>query len=319
MMVNVVLTVVRGFAMGAADLVPGVSGGTVALIFGIYERLIASVSAGSAALVALAKRDVSGFRERMGTVEWAFVLPLVAGILLAIVALASLLEGLLHDEAVLMAAVFVGLVAGSVIVAWRLIREPRLGHAGLIAVVGLIVFFLLGFQGGTSEESVAQADDPALWMFFVAGAIAICAMILPGISGSFLLVIMGMYGAVLASVTQRDLLALAVFLAGAVVGLALFSQLLDRALRRHHDVMLAGLIGLMAGSIRVLWPWPNGVDSTALEAPGDDLLPAILVAAVAFGLVFIVATAAQRLELREEAAARRDPAGPETAESAEAG
>ena len=310
MLVDVILTVIRGFAMGAADLVPGVSGGTIALIFGIYERLITSVSTGSSALVALVRGDVAAFRQRMGAVEWRFVLPLVGGILLAIVALASILEGLLHEQAVLMAAVFVGLVAGSVVVAWRLIREPRPAYGFVIAMVGIAVFVLLGLTGGTSEEAVSQSAGPALWTFFVAGAIAICAMILPGISGSFLLVIMGMYGAVLSSVTERDFVALAVFLAGAVVGLALFSQLLHRALERHHDVMLAGLIGLMAGSLRVLWPWPDGVESTALGSPDVDLLPALATAAVAFGLVFVVASAAQRLERREEArAARVTPSG----------
>ena len=277
------------------------SGGTIALIFGIYERLIRSVSTGSAALVSLVKRDLDGFRRGMAAVEWAFVIPLAAGILLAIVLLANVLEGLLHDEPELMAAVFVGLVAGSVVVAWRLIREPRAMHALIIVAVAVAVFLLLGLQEGTTEEGVAQNADPALWAFFVAGAIAICAMILPGISGSFLLVLMGMYGAVLGSVTGREFLNLAVFLAGAVVGLALFSQLLDRALKRYHDPMLAALIGLMAGSMRVLWPWPNGVESTALAAPGENVIAAVVAGVIAFTLVYVIASGAQRLERREEA------------------
>jgi putative membrane protein len=307
---NVLLTMARGFAMGTVDLVPGVSGGTIALIFGIYERLIASLSAGSSALGALVRRDVAGFRKRMGAVEWLFIIPLGIGILIAVATLASVLEALLHDHAVLMAAVFVGLVTGSVVVSWKLIREPRLDHAGIIAAVGIVVFLLLGLQGGTGEESVTQSTEPALWAFFIAGAIAICAMILPGVSGSFLLVVMGMYGAVLGSVTQRDFLALGVFLAGAVVGLALFSQVLYRALQRHHDLMLAGLIGLMAGSIRVLWPWPGGVDSTELGVPDENVLAAVVVAGIAFVLVFLVASGAQRLEQREEDAAgmRSEPA-----------
>lgn len=307
MLFNALLAAARGFAMGAADIVPGVSGGTIALIFGIYERLIASVSTGSSALGALLRRDVAGFRTRMAAVEWLFIIPLGIGILLAIATLASILESLLHDEAVLMAALFVGLVAGSVVVAWKLIREPRLSHAGIIAAVGIVVFLLLGLQGGTSEESVAQTAEPALWAFFIAGAIAISAMILPGVSGSFLLVVMGMYGAVLGSVTQRDFVALGVFLAGAVLGLALFSQLLYRALQRHHDMMLAALIGLMAGSIRVLWPWPRGVDSTALGVPDENVLAAFAVAIVAFVIVFVIASGAQRLERREEDAARSEP------------
>jgi putative membrane protein len=121
-------------------------------------------------------------------------------------------------------------------------------------------------------------------------------MILPGVSGSFLLVVMGMYGPVLSAVTDRDLFTLGVFALGAVVGLALFSQVLDRALRHYHDVVLAGLIGLMAGSLRVLWPWPLGVDSTVLGRPDGQVAESLLVAIVAFAAVVVVAGAAQRLE-----------------------
>ena len=301
MLLGVVFNLVRGFAMGAADIVPGVSGGTVALVLGIYERLIGSIRAGSKGLGRLLKRDTAGFRKWMAAVDWALIVPLGAGILLAIVALASSLQHLLHDESELMAAIFLGLVAGSVVVAWRLIRSPRAAHALVIAAVGVATFLLLGLQGGTSEETVGQIAEPALWTYFVAGAIAICAMILPGISGSFLLVLMGMYAPLLAAVTDRDVVALGVFLVGAVIGLALFSQLLYQALQRYHDNMLAALIGLMAGSVRVLWPWPNGVDSTELGLPSGDALMAIIAAALAFVVVVVVGRFAQRLEAVAEA------------------
>ena len=282
--------------MGAADIVPGVSGGTVALVFGIYERLVASVRAGSSALGHLIKGDIGGFSDWFRRVEWGFILPLGAGILLAIVSLAALLEELLLNEPVIMAATFLGLVAGSVVVATRLIRTPEPRHAVIALVAGAVVFVVLGLQGGTSEESVAQVVEPALWAFFVAGAIAICAMILPGVSGSFLLVVLGMYGPVLAAVTDRDLASLAIFMVGATVGLALFSQLLDRALRTHHDAVLAGLIGLMAGSVRVLWPWPLGVDSTALGTPDSQVVPALVASVIGFVAVVWIGRAAQSLE-----------------------
>jgi putative membrane protein len=207
-------------------------------------------------------------------------------------------------------------------VAWRLIRHPSAQHALVIALVGIVTFILLGVRGGTDEASVGQIADPALWAYFIAGAIAICAMILPGISGSFLLVMMGMYTPLLAAVTERDVLTLVVFMAGAVVGLALFSQLLHVALQRAHDVVLAVLIGLMAGSIRVLWPWPNGVDSTALGAPDGEWGVAIGLALVAFVLIVVVARYAQGLEAAEEHpdAEPHEPAaasaGDETAEAA---
>ena len=294
MLLNSLFTAVRGFAMGAADIVPGVSGGTIALVFGIYERLIASVRAGSSALGRLVRGDIAGFREWFGRVEWSFILPL--GILVAIISLAHILEELLHEEPVLMASIFLGLVAGSVVIAIRLIREPAWNQLWIGLGVGVVVFVLLGLQGGTTEESVTQAADPELWAFFISGAIAICAMILPGVSGSFLLVVLGMYGPVLSAVTDRDLVSLAVFAVGAVIGLALFSQVLHRALSTAHDIVLAALIGLMAGSVRVLWPWPLGVESTDLGAPGDDAGVAIVAALIACAAVVVIGRFAQGLE-----------------------
>jgi len=282
--------------MGAADIVPGVSGGTVALVFGIYERLIASVKAGSSALGNILKADVKGFKHWLGVVDWKFILPLGFGVIAAIVSLAPIIEGLLETQSVLMAALFLGLVGGSMIIAWAMIRESQASHIWLALGVGALVFLALGLRGGSTADAVNQIADPALWAFFAAGALAICAMILPGISGSFILVLLGMYGPVLSAVTDRDMATLAVFAIGTIVGLAVFSQILHRALLHHHDVVVAGLVGLMGGSLRVLWPWPNGVFSSQLARPDGDLLPAILIAAGAFAVVIVVARFAQRLE-----------------------
>ncbi|RKY16297.1 MAG: DUF368 domain-containing protein [Planctomycetota bacterium] len=300
MFVHTLLHFIRGFAMGSANIVPGVSGGTVALVLGIYERFIASVSAGSRALTLLVRRDVAGFRNWMAAVDWVFIIPLLAGIGIATLALASVVGDLLHDQPEFMSALFLGLVAGSVVVAWRLVREPRLQHAIIIAVVGVAVFALLGLTHGTTEDAVSQVAEPALWAFFIAGAIAICAMILPGVSRSFLLVVMGMYGPALDALREFDILALLALGGGVVVGLALFSQVLHLALQRYHDVVLAVLIGLMAGSIRVLWPWPLGVDSAELGAPEGDWIIAVGLAAVAFIVVVVVASYAQRFEAADE-------------------
>jgi putative membrane protein len=286
--------VLRGFMMGAADIVPGVSGGTIALIVGIYERLVASVRAGSSALGRLLRGDLPGFRRWFTTVEWSFIIPLAGGILTAVVVLAGALESLLHDYPEEMAGLFTGLIAGSVIVAWSLVRHWTNPRIGVLIGTAIAVFVLLGFREGTTEETVKQVLDPALWVFFVSGAIAICAMILPGISGSFLLVILGMYGPVLDAVNDRDLVTLTVFLVGTVTGLALFSQVLNWALEHHHDSVMAGLIGLMAGSLRVLWPWPDGLDSTALAVPGDDVVIATMLAVLAFVAVLILGRLGRR-------------------------
>lgn len=290
------LTVVRGFAMGAADIVPGVSGGTIALVLGIYERLIASVRAGSSALGHTLRGDLAGARRWFFAVEWRFVIPLLVGIGLAIATLAHLIETQLHERPEVMAALFTGLIAGSVVLAWKLLRRPARAHIVVAVVVGVVVFVALGLVSGTTETEVAQAVDPGALAFFVAGAIAVCAMILPGISGSFLLVIMGMYAPVLAAVTDRDLVLVGVAAMGAVVGLALFSQVLHWSLQHHHDRVLAGLVGLMAGSIRVLWPWPDGVDSTRIEWPTGSWVPAVVAAAAAFVLVILIGRIAQRIE-----------------------
>jgi putative membrane protein len=299
MLSTIALSIARGFAMGAADIVPGVSGGTIALIFGIYDRLISSIRAGALVLGNFVTADLADARRWFVRVDWTFILSLGAGILLAVASLATVLETLLIDQAVLMSALFLGLVAGSIVITWQMIKDRSLSNLMIVAGVGVGVFIALGLRTGTTEEAVAQVADPALWAFFGAGAVAICAMILPGISGSFLLVLMGMYGPVLGAVTSRDFVSLGVFVIGAVIGLGLFSQILYRALSMHHDVVLAALIGLMAGSMRVLWPWPFGVDSTALGLPDSYIVGSIAVAAIAFVAVIVIARFAQRLEVLE--------------------
>jgi putative membrane protein len=286
-MLNLLGNVVRGFIMGAADVVPGVSGGTVALVLGIYRRLISSVRDGAKVLGRLVKLDFSGARRSFLSVEWRLIAPLLIGILIAVATLSGVIEHLLENSPVQMAGLFLGLVAGSVVVAWGLLEVRDLRRWTVMIIVAIITFVLLGARGGTSDDTVSQVADPALWAFFIAGAIAICAMILPGISGSFLLVTMGMYGPVLSAVSDRELVILVVFSLGCVIGLALFSQVLHWALVEHEPTVMAGLIGLMIGSIRVLWPWPSGLDSTELGwIEGPVLVP---IGLMVLGFVVVVA------------------------------
>ncbi len=292
------LTFIRGFVMGSADIVPGVSGGTVALVFGIYRRLVEAIRLGSSALGHFIKLDVAGGVERLKQVEWIFLISLLAGIGTAVLALSHLIETLLEDNPVEMAGLFMGLVAGSVVIAWGLLQQRDARRALYMAGSAIAFFLLLGLTSGTSEEAVSQLSSPALWAFFGAGAIAICAMILPGISGSFLLVTMGMYGAVLGAVNERDLVSVGVFLLGCIIGLAVFSQLLHWALDQHYDTVMAVLIGLMLGSLRVLWPWPGGVESTELGAPSDPIVVPILLAVGGFALVIVIELISKRLEHR---------------------
>ncbi|MCU0268444.1 MAG: DUF368 domain-containing protein [Acidimicrobiales bacterium] len=283
----------RGFLMGAADIVPGVSGGTVALVLGIYHRLITNVRTGSRALGSLARADARNAAARLREVEWAFLVPLAAGIGAAILALSHTIESLLEEEPVRMAALFFGLVIGSVVVASRLVQGWDANRLGVAVLSAVVTFFVLGLQQGIVE-------DPALWFYFVCGAIAICAMILPGISGSFLLLMLGMYDNVLGAVTDADLLTLSVFTLGCVLGLASFSQALHWGLVHHERTVLAALIGLMVGSLRVLWPWPDGTDGNELALPAGDVGIPLLLAVVGVVVVIGVTTIAERIEGRTD-------------------
>lgn len=285
------IQVVRGYCMGAADLVPGVSGGTIALVFGIYEQLIAEVSGGAAALGHLVRGDLSGFWRGLRRVDWLFLVPLLVGIGLAVVTLASFLDHHLEERPEVMSAIFGGLVAASVVVAWNKLRTRDGLRLLLVVVTAAAAFWFLGLR------SEAATDPATIWMFG-AGALAICAMILPGVSGSFILLMLGVYDYVLDAVNDRDLAVMVVFAAGAVVGLALFSTLLNWLLEHHHDTVVAVLIGIMLGSLRVLWPWPadeEGIDEVALGAPETDtLVPVMVGAAVAFAVVMVIATVGER-------------------------
>jgi len=205
------------------------------------------------------------------------------------------------DYPIEMAALFFGLIAGSIVIVWQLLTNRDAKRFGIMITVGAVVFVVLGIREGTTEETVGQLNEPELWAFFLAGAIAICAMILPGISGSFLLVMLGMYGPVLGAVNDRDLVALLVFLVGATIGLALFSQGLHWALTEHYDSVMAALIGLMVGSIRVLWPWPDGLNTTRLGSPDERIGPVIAIAVTAFVGVLVVNAIAKRTEHRTTA------------------
>ncbi len=299
MLAQVIPQFIRGFLMGSADIVPGVSGGTVALVVGIYERLIHSIRQGAAALGRLVRADGKGAIEKLKTVEWTFLIPLGVGILTAVVVLSSVVGDLLDERPVEMAGLFFGLIIGSTVIAWHLLRSPQSYHALIAAGVAVVAFLALGLRGGgVDEESVSQAANPELLAFFLAGAIAICAMILPGVSGSFLLVMLGMYEPVLDAVSDRDLGSVLVFGAGCIIGLALFSTLLDRLLASNHDEVLAALIGLMLGSLRVLWPWPGGIDTTELAGPTDPVVVPIVLAVGSAILVVVVG----RLGISREAA-----------------
>ncbi len=279
--------------MGSADLVPGVSGGTVAFVTGIYEPLVESVSNGSRALQAFITGHIRKGVGHLGDVDWFFLGPLVFGAAVAIFALAGLLERLLSDQPVRMAGFFFGLIVGTLFVAWRMVRRPEPEHGLIVLVVGLVAFAGFGLQG-------SAVVNPSGLVYALSGMLAIVAFVLPGISGSFMLLTIGMYQPVIGAVADRDLGPMLLFGVGAVLGLAVFSRVLERLLDGQHDRVVASVTGLMLGSFRILWPWPNGLGSdngvgaTELAMPSGDVGVPILLALAGAVLVILVTFAADR-------------------------
>ena len=274
---------IRGAAMGAADLVPGVSGGTIALITGIYERLIASLqSFDLECLRLLLKMDFASVWKKL---DGRFLLTLIAGVLTSIFSLAHGIDYLLGQYPIYIGSVFFGLIAASA--ATLLVKNLK--------VQSLPLFFLalgIGLMLLLSGNSYIQLS-PALPFVFLAGLITISAMLLPGVSGSFLLLLFGLYEPTLEAAKVFDLAYLSSFAMGAATGLLLFSRLIHWLLKNHYLNTLMLLIGLLFGSLYALWPWVVMESSVkipvlpgTLENYGQDamLYPALgcMISAVAF-------------------------------------
>jgi putative membrane protein len=196
------------------------------------------------------------------------------------------LERLLAEQPIRMSALFFGLVLGALWVAWRMLDPVDAPALALMLGIGAVMFLLLGLRSDTDvADDAAEVVTASPWVFFLSGGLAISAMILPGISGSFILVLIGMYTEVLGAVNDRDFVSLGAFALGCVVGLALFSTLLSWLLEHYHNLVLAAMIGLMLGSTRVLWPWPGGTETTKIEAPSGDVLVPILLALLGLAVV----------------------------------
>lgn len=251
----------RGVCMGAADVVPGVSGGTMALITGIYEELILSIrSFDTHALRLLFKGDFKGV---LGHVRWPFLASLLFGILLAIASLSKVISWLLIHEPVLLWSFFFGLVLASVYTVGTRIPSWDVSKAIMALLAALGAYVLVGLV------PVETPKDPIY--IFLSAIVAICAMILPGISGSFILVLLGKYHHILQAVNDRDIFTIGIFGCGAAVGLMSFARVLGWVFKRYHDQTLAILTGLMLGSLRKIWPWKETL--TTIEGRHGKLIP----------------------------------------------
>lgn len=268
-MKNYLLLFAKGMAMGAADVVPGVSGGTVAFVTGIYDELLRSIASVPEALVQLLRGRVA---KAWQIANANFLLVLFAGILTSVFSLARLITWLLETHPIPVWSFFFGLILVSSHLVAREISRWNWTRA-LSFVAGIAFAWWI-----TVASPMQWGSDPL--SLFLAGAIAICAMILPGISGSFLLLLMGLYAVVLGAVKSLDLAVLAVFAAGCLVGILSFSRLLSWLLSRYRDLTLAFLTGLMLGSLNKVWPWKQTLtwrtDSHGQQVPmlQENLWPA---------------------------------------------
>lgn len=251
--------VLKGMGMGAADVVPGVSGGTIAFIVGIYDELLNSIKSINGKSLKLF--FTGKFAAFWKMINGSFLFSILLGIGISVFSLAKIITWLLVEHPILVWSFFFGLVLAST---WFVAKDIKGWNWKTILgfVVGVVVAFYI--------TVATPAETPSyLWFIFLCGAIAICAMILPGISGSFILVLLGKYFFIMDAVKTLDLVIIAVFGAGAVVGITSFSRVLSYALKHVRNITLAVLSGFMLGSLNKVWPWKEQI-TTVVD--GHDLM-----------------------------------------------
>ena len=286
----------KGVAMGAADVVPGVSGGTIAFISGIYEELLTSISNINLSLLQTLKNK--GLNEAWNQLNGNFLISLLLGIFISVVSLAKVITWLLDKHPILLWSFFFGLVLASIIYIAKQITQWN-----SIAYVLLVIGAVLAYYITTLNPLVSE--NSSFLFLFLAGALAICAMILPGISGSFILVLLGAYKPILTAVSNRNITIVAVVGAGAVLGLLSFSRVLKWLFAHYKNYTLAVLTGFILGSLNKIWPWKKvltyRINSHGEQVPFNELsisptsyegdsqiLYAVALAALGFGLIILL-------------------------------
>lgn len=270
--------VLYGVLMGGADVIPGVSGGTMALIVGIYERLVRALRVAVSFGGALLRFDFEAAHRHWQAVPWRMIVPLLGGIALAIVVGARVIPPLMRAYPAPMRGLFFGLVAASLLIPARRIERLTPLRVGVGAACAAGAFGLTGLP-------VLSVSDPGLLRVFFSAAVAICAMILPGVSGAFLLEALGIYTPTLEALNGLHWGYVLTFCGGAAVGLATFATLLDLLLMRRHDATMAALVGLIAGALRALWPYVGDGRALRLPTAEDPVGIVVGLAFVGFGAV----------------------------------
>lgn len=239
----------RGLAMGSADVIPGVSGGTIAFITGIYEELIRSIKSIDLSLFKMLLKG--GFKDAWTKMNGNFLVAVVFGIVISIFSLAKVISWLLDNHPMLVWAFFFGLIVGSAVFIGRKIKKWTAGVYFFLIIGATIAYYVTIATPATTPESY--------WFIFLSGAIALCALILPGISGAFILVLLGKYEFMLNAVMDFhkdfNIIVIAIFATGGVIGVIAFSNIISWLFKKHPNLTLALLSGFMIGSLNKLWPW----------------------------------------------------------------
>lgn len=281
----------RGGAVGVSEALPGISGGTVALIVGLYADLIAGAGHVVAALRVLLTdlprgRGTARAREHLGRVSWPVLVPALLGMPVFLVAAVLIVEPLIGEHTQIVYAVFFGLVLGSLPIPYRSSGSHWTPRDWIVALVFAAVAFVV--------VGLPQIQLEPVWYVVVLGAaVAVCALVLPGLSGSFILLTVGLYEPALSAIRNLDLGYIALFATGAVLGLATFVQVLQYLLENHRHVTLVVLTGLMAGSLRALWPW--GATATG-EGSGEPVVILLLAMLAGFAVVSAIIWRGGRVE-----------------------
>ena len=269
------LIFLRGLFMGSADIVPGVSGGTIALITGIYERLIQAISSIKFGfLKPLIKADFGGFKDKLiEEIDFELFIPLILGIGIAFITLAKVISYLLDTQTAYTFSFFLGLILASAYILYTKLENINIKLI-LITVIGIILSYI--FVGLNPI-----ATNHSLIVIFISGLIAICAMILPGISGSFLLLLLGQYQYMLNALNSRNIIEILVVVIGAVIGIIGFSKLLNYLLEKYESATMAFLIGIMVGTLRL----PIMKITSTIQG---SWIPCVILALIAFILIIVL-------------------------------
>ena len=295
-----VFITLKGMAMGAADVVPGVSGGTIAFISGIYEELITSINNINLSLVPLFRKE--GAKAVWNKINGNFLASLFLGIFISVLSLAKFLSWLLENEPILLWSFFFGLVVASIFMVAKEITKWNLGSI-LVFIAGSVLAYFI-------TELPVNNNVDSLPFLFLSGALAICAMILPGISGAFILVLLGSYKTILDAVHERDIKIILTVGVGAIFGLLSFARLLKWMFNHYKNITLALLTGFILGSLNKIWPWKKVLETKTFGEkvivvddvnvlPGtfegdNKLMLAIILAVLGFSLIFILERSASK-------------------------